>query len=381
MSKAHFSDAADSARGIVPSATERFGAAEPSSPAPTKPSAPRYDSPEDAANSGGTLDLTPTTNSANDPRIKGAIDAAIKAGKRAGKSRRALNRTRGVAVAETLPGAKFGNHASNIHSQTKAVVSQLSTLKDPVVKAQVELANGHLNDAAAKIREGKNLLTTPETQFKARESWQGATRDIERAHEAVNIPHVHEAAKTAGIVSELPKLDRLKEGSATARILKPADEFPVMNWAGKDIKAEDIPEKINTAAAAPGSPAEEKLSLQKGFKRQYKVDSRKPSGTGMSKTGMTAGDVNPASIVMGKAKKTRIRTTINTPASKIGVTPKFDATTRLPEEGPATPVIGPKRPLKSADTPKRMPAERPVSQSPKNQAAAERLAKKSKGAK
>lgn len=290
------------------------------------------------------------------PAIKAAVEEtkaslAVAAPRR----NRPANRVQGKDVAPTLPGAKFPSHAHMTHALYKNIADSLVSSKDPVLKQMGTDANTHLDAAKAKIDEGRALHAKGGGhQFPGNEAIIDSVPHLEKAHEALDNDYVRSQAALHGINAELPTphLATLKEGANTAPVMKDPEKFGKINLGGKIVERGSTEEqRFRTNARTSGTTEnKEKLRLfDKGSPRNpyakaapvagtvttEDVEATTPMGAGRKGSGPKARKQRsvsegtlPASRVMGKASDASIRTRVSD-ANRIGVTPKFDATSNI----------------------------------------------------
>jgi hypothetical protein len=271
-------------------------------------------------------------------------------------SRRPPNRVRGTDVQPTLPGMKLVNHADKTHRQYHTIAATLAASKDPVVADMGNTALTHLSGAKGKIEEAKAEYSRGgDAQFHGNERVIESHPLIQAAHNTLDNEYVRSYGERAGVNTELPheSLAKLKEGVDTATVLKKADSMPDINFGGtsRRLDSPEIKEAEKRArtdespvaqaagakirAAKRGTPrmyARERNTPVEGSVTGEDMEATTPMGAGRNGRGPRAKKpvsssprMTPVQRVRTPASKSAPKTNVSN-GSKVGVTPKFDAT-------------------------------------------------------
>jgi hypothetical protein len=274
-------------------------------------------------------------------------------------SRTPANRIRGTVVEPTLPGRSLVNHAEKTHRQYETIARTLAVSKDPVVSDMGFTALDHLSKAKPKIEEAKALHDQGgDAQYQGNERVISAHPHIQDAHDTLNNEYIKAYGERAGVNTELPQesLDKLTSGVHTAPVLKKAKAMPDINFGGKSRRL-DAPEikEAEKRARTDESPAAQAAgakirTAKRGTPRMYAserntpvpgsvtgedMEATTPMGAGRNGRGPRA--KKPVSSNPGVAPITRVRTPASTATpkttisngSRVGLTPKFDATSAI----------------------------------------------------
>lgn len=247
----------------------------------------------------------------------------------------AANLTPGVVAQPTLKGAAFTNRAGRAHRlMTEMVNNHLASKKldkYPNAKANLLVAKSKLDEVAPVVGNGGSAHVRMAThdQVGANQEVIDALPALRQAHDALDHPEVHAHGAEINMNHELPTgdLTALEADKGNVPLVKQsAKPIPDMEFGRKGRMRTDSPEFQKLDESIPeGTVGREKLdAAKKPTKRMSRAERRALTAEQAAKL--------QANIRTTRRKAddvTRVDTKFQSDANRVGVTPKFDATSGI----------------------------------------------------